>query len=101
MLTFWRTFYPTVEEGGLLDMEARMSAVVREVGAQEGVPVVDGANLIPPGRGNFVEFVHFTDVGARKLATLVANEIDREAASGIIAAPAPAAKRTAWTTAGP
>ena len=87
MLTFWRTFYPMMEERGLLDMEARMSAVVREVGARTGVPVVDGANLIPPGRVEFVEFVHFTDVGARTLATLVADEIGREAAAGALPAP--------------
>ena len=89
VLTAWRKFYPTIEEGGLLDMEAKMSEVVREVGRRTGVPVVDGANLIPPGRVNFVEFVHFTDVGARTLATLVADEIGREAAAGTFPAPRP------------
>lgn len=89
MLTFWRTFYPMIEEGGLLDMEARMSAVVREVGVQRGVPVVDGAKLIPPGRVDFVEFVHFTDVGARTLATLVAKEFDQETAAGTLPGPRP------------
>ena len=87
MLTFWRTFYPMLEERGLLDMEARMSAVVREVGARTGTPVVDGANLISPGSVNFVEFVHFTDAGANRLATLVADEIGREAAAVTVPAP--------------
>lgn len=91
VLTAWRKFYPTIKEGGLLDMEARMSGVVREVGAQTRVPVVDGANLVPPGRVNFLEFVHFTDVGARTLATLVADEIGREAVAGTIPAPRPSA----------
>ncbi len=87
VLTAWRKFYPTITESGLLDMEARMSVVVREVGVQTGVPVVDGANLIAPGRANFVEFVHFTDVGAQTLATLVADEIGREADAGAFPVP--------------
>ncbi len=89
MLTAWRKFYPMIEERGLLDMEARMSGVVRKVGAQTRVPVVDGANLIAPGRVNFVEFVHFTDAGAQTLATLVADEIGHEAAVGTIPVPRP------------
>jgi hypothetical protein len=89
VLTAWRKFYPTLKEEGLLDMERRMSDAVRAVGKKNGVPVVDAANLIPPGHKYFAEFVHFTDGGSSALASLVANEVDREAEAGVIAAAKP------------
>jgi hypothetical protein len=79
VLTDWRKFFPTLQENGLLDMEQRMSGAVRQVGVAHDVPVVDAAALIAPGRGNFAEFVHFTDAGANALATVVAAQIQRDA----------------------
>jgi hypothetical protein len=78
ILTDWRKFFPTLQEDGLLDMERRMSGAVRQVGQTHNVPVVDAAALIAPGRGDFAEFVHFTDAGANALATIVAAQIQRE-----------------------
>jgi hypothetical protein len=88
-LASWHKFYPDLEAEGLLDLERRMSVAVREVGAREGVPVVDAATRIEPGGKNFAEFVHFTDAGAGALATLVADQIDAESRAGVIPAPAP------------
>jgi len=78
-LTGWRKFFPTLTEEGLLDMEQRMSDAVREEGRVRDVPVVDAAARLPPGPGNFVEFVHFTDAGAEGLAGLVADAVKPEA----------------------
>lgn len=75
-LTQWRTFYPSLTESALLDMEARMGNAVRQEGARRNVPVVDAAREIPPGREDFAEFVHFTDKGSQRMATLVADEIE-------------------------
>ncbi|MES2393690.1 MAG: SGNH/GDSL hydrolase family protein [Acidobacteriota bacterium] len=74
----WRKFYPALKEGGFLDMEQRMSDVMRAEGAARGVPVVDAAEEIAPGPKDFAEFVHFTDAGARAMALLVAAEVERE-----------------------
>ena len=52
---------------------------VRQVGASRSVSVVDAATLITPGSTNFVEFVHFNDTGALALATIVADQVDRDA----------------------
>lgn len=79
LLADWRTFFPSLEEQGFLDMERRMSDAVRQVGASRSVSVVDAATLIAPGRSNFVEFVHFNDAGALALATIVADQVDRDA----------------------
>jgi lysophospholipase L1-like esterase len=83
-LIAWRKFFPTLKEGGFLDMEHRMSDAVRQVGAARGVPVVDAASLVAPGKTNFVEFVHFTDAGATALASAVSAEIKQEASSGAL-----------------
>jgi len=80
-LVDWRKFYPSLKEQGLLDMEHRMSESVRQIGASRSVPVVDAATLIAPGGGNFAEFVHFNDAGAHALATIVADQINRDAST--------------------
>jgi lysophospholipase L1-like esterase len=78
-LIMWRRFYPQLSEGALIDMERRMNQALRDVGAREGVPVVDAEKQIPPGGQNFQEFSHFTDHGANELATLVEKEVLRQA----------------------
>lgn len=75
-LVAWRRFYPMMAEEGLLDMEDRMNHVLRELGRSRGLVVVDAAEAIEPGSKFFVEFVHFTDDGAQKLATLVADGLE-------------------------
>lgn len=72
-LVAWRRSYPIIREEGLLDMEARMNAVIRDLGRSRGLVVVDAAEVMEPGSKYFVEFVHFTDAGAEKLASLVAD----------------------------
>jgi lysophospholipase L1-like esterase len=77
-LTDWRKFYPQIEESGLLDMERRMSEVVRREAQARNLPLVDAATGIPPGRASFAEFVHFNDSGAHSLASLVAARIEEK-----------------------
>ncbi len=74
-LISWHYFYPELDESGFLDMETRMNDQVRAVGKEEGIPVVDAANLIRPGERDFQEFSHFTDQGAEDLGSLVAQEV--------------------------
>jgi lysophospholipase L1-like esterase len=78
-LVMWRKFYPQMSENGLIDMETRMNQAMRGVADRDDVPVVDAAKLITPGARNFQEFTHFTDQGARTLASLVAQEILKQA----------------------
>lgn len=79
-LTAWRSFYPELRETGFLDMERRANARLRQLAAQRGVLLVDAAAQIPGGPQTFADFVHFTDAGAERMATLVARAI-REAES--------------------
>jgi lysophospholipase L1-like esterase len=74
-LVAWRKFFPTLREEGFLDMEQRMNQVVSNVARRQSAPLVDAAARLEPGPKNFVEFVHFTDEGARALATLVAERL--------------------------
>lgn len=74
-LIAWRKFYPQLAEDGFLDMERRLNAVVRDAAEERGLPLIDAAKKMEPGAENFVEFVHFTDQGARRLAELIAEGI--------------------------
>ncbi|MEX8522837.1 MAG: SGNH/GDSL hydrolase family protein [Leptothrix ochracea] len=81
-LTAWRSFYPELREAGFLDMERRANARLRQLAAQRGVPLVDAAAQIPGGTQTFADFVHFTDAGAERMASLAAQTIlEAESAS--------------------
>ena len=49
--------------------------VVREVGAAEGVLVVDLARALPKSSRLYYDFVHFTDEGAREVAAITARAL--------------------------
>jgi lysophospholipase L1-like esterase len=74
-LTAWRTSYPPLKENGFLDMERRANEVIREVGSDQGVLLVDAARLIAPGPNNFADFVHFSNEGAERMATILAEKL--------------------------
>jgi lysophospholipase L1-like esterase len=75
MALAWRRFYPELTEDALIHMELRANDVIRRVGAELNIPVVDAAHFIEPGAANFADFVHFTDRGAMKMAELLADQI--------------------------
>jgi len=87
-LIAWRRFYPLLREEGFLDMEKRLNDVIRHLAADRGLILIDAARMIPPGGRSFVEFVHFTDEGARQMAQALADGL---AAQGL-ACPPPAAR---------
>jgi lysophospholipase L1-like esterase len=62
-----------LEEDGFLDMERRMNAAIREVAAQEHVPLIDVARDMPRGRTYFADYSHFTSAGAAIMAAHLAD----------------------------
>jgi hypothetical protein len=81
MLIAWRALYPTLEEGGFLDMENRLNDAVRSEAAHRGLTLVDAARQLH-GAENFVEFVHFTPRGAGALAHAIADGLVAGSAAG-------------------
>lgn len=73
MLLAWRRYYPTLANEGFLDLERRANDVIRGIGEITKVTVVDAAETMSPGPGNFSDFVHFTDDGAERFAKLIAS----------------------------
>ena len=73
LLVAWRKFHPKLKEEGFLDMEQRMNQEMRAAAASQGVPVIDIAREIPPGRKYFADFEHFTDAGAALMAERLAD----------------------------
>jgi hypothetical protein len=72
VLTAWRALYPELEEGGFLDMEARLNSIIRAEAERRNLKLVDAARWLY-GADNFVEFVHFTQQGAGALARAISS----------------------------
>jgi len=73
MLTAWRKFYPMLKEEGFVDMERRMNDALRQIAAEQHVPLIDVAPHIPPSQHLFADFVHFTNAGAEVMAQKLAD----------------------------
>lgn len=64
-------YSPFMSTEGLLHGFARYNGIIREVAAAEGALLIDGENAIPGDAVHFVDTVHFTDAGSRKMAERV------------------------------
>jgi hypothetical protein len=74
MLFAWRRFEPTLAEDGFLDVEKRLNRVVREEADLRGIDLVD-AEYRMDGHENFSDWVHFTDLGANRMAQIIAEKV--------------------------
>jgi lysophospholipase L1-like esterase len=68
-------FTPFMSLDGLIAGYARFNEVIREVGRASGVNIIDGENDIPGDPEHFVDSVHFSDAGARRMAERVARAL--------------------------
>jgi hypothetical protein len=75
LLIAWRKFYPMLQEEGFLDMERRMNQAIHTVANTYDVELIDLAEKMPSGPEYFAEFVHFTDRGARTMASIIADHL--------------------------
>lgn len=74
-LLAWRKFYPMLTTDGLLNSERTLNRIMREVAAEQRIPLVDAAQKMPAGPEFFADFVHFTDKGSSRFAALVADAL--------------------------
>lgn len=81
-LTGWRLQYPEMRQSGLLSLEAAANAQVRSTAAEEGVRLVDAAAALSGDEASFADHAHFTDIGAGKMARLLAPAVRDAAAAG-------------------
>jgi lysophospholipase L1-like esterase len=75
-LAEWRKIYPMLKETGFLDMENRMSAVMRDLATEQHIPLIDIAKEMPAGPKYFADMVHFTDEGASVMAAKLAEGLE-------------------------
>ena len=75
MLMVWRKFYPILSEEGFLDMERRANAIVRQVGRDLNVTVIDAAAELSGQTRYFADFSHFTTEGAERMGSLLARGV--------------------------
>jgi lysophospholipase L1-like esterase len=78
LLINWRRFYPEVTESALLEMETRGNESIRNVAQQERIHLLDVSEYLRGCRGCFVDFVHFNDSGAARVAAYLKSSIEAE-----------------------
>jgi len=76
-LTGWRLQYPELQQSGLLELEASANVRIRAVAQQEHVALVDAAAEMSGDTRNFADHAHFTDLGAAKMARLLATAVEK------------------------
>ena len=90
LLVTWQKFYPRATGPVLIAFDSLARDVTLRVGADSGVVTVDAARALATApRSEFVDFVHFSDAGAARIATLLTGGVlDAARASGKCTLPA-------------
>lgn len=70
-------YMPFMTPRGLLESYARYNQVIREVAEETGALLIEGEHEIPGDAKHFTDSVHFTDAGARAMASRVSNALAR------------------------
>jgi hypothetical protein len=72
-----RMFFPRAREEILVDFERQANAEVRDLAREEGVRVIDADRALTGRREWFADLVHFNEPGARQMAELLADHLER------------------------
>jgi lysophospholipase L1-like esterase len=70
-------YMPFMTPAGLLDAYERYNQVIREVARDTGALLIEGEHDIPGDARHFTDSVHFTDDGARAMASRVSAALTR------------------------
>lgn len=74
-------YYPKASLTTMVQLDSAANAVLREVAAARGVPVIEAEGRVPPDGNHFGDYAHFTDSGAAVMARLLADGLGRIAAA--------------------
>lgn len=66
-------YYPRASLTTMATIDLAANAVLREVAATRGVPVIEAEGKIPPDGKHFGDYAHFTDSGSTVMAHLLAD----------------------------
>jgi len=75
-MTGWIRFYPRASPECLVDMERKAEGVVRQIGRERGLEVVDVQAALGKDPRYYADFSHFTDDGAARVAATLAGPIE-------------------------
>lgn len=84
MLVNWRRYYPSLLESGFLDMELSFNEATRAYATRHELTVVDVGSALRGCRECFVDFTHFSALGSRRVAGLLATELEQEQPTAIV-----------------
>lgn len=71
-------YMPFMSLDGLLFGYARYNEIIRAVARERGALLIDGENEIPGDAAHFVDSVHFSDAGSRRMAERVFNALSND-----------------------
>jgi hypothetical protein len=72
-----RRFFPRAREEVLVDFERQANAAIRDLAREEGLRVIDTDRALTGRREWFADLVHFNETGARQMAGLLADHLER------------------------
>ena len=75
LLARMRDGCPRPSEACLVRTEMVVNRLIQELGKEHGIPVVDLAGILAKDRENFADMFHFTDQGAREVASALVTQI--------------------------
>jgi hypothetical protein len=75
LLEAWQHYYPRARPPTLLAFDSAAAAIVRRIGVERHVPVVDAAATLDGHPDWFADFTHFTDTGADEMADLLSSAV--------------------------
>ncbi len=75
LLVGWQRFHPRADGHVILEFEEEANARLRAVAERVGATVVDAAAELDPEATWFSDHQHFTDLGAGRMATVIAQSI--------------------------
>jgi hypothetical protein len=74
-MTGWVRFYPRASPECLIDMERKAEEVVRRIGRERSIEVVEVQAALGKDPRYYADFSHFTDAGAERAAAALAGPI--------------------------
>jgi lysophospholipase L1-like esterase len=71
------SYWPRASDAVAIGVDSAANRRVQALGLRNGVIVVDAEGSVPPDAQHFADYSHFTDEGARRMASLIVRALER------------------------
>jgi lysophospholipase L1-like esterase len=71
------SYWPRASDAVAIGVDSAANRRTRELGRRNGIIVVNAEGYVPPDAEHFADYSHFTDDGARLMASLILRALVR------------------------